>query len=91
MIPEQMTALGLSAVDGMAQVWFVDADGRLSGGAAAVNDALRDVWWARPFTWLYPLPGIKQVEDCVYRWVAANRYRLPGGSAQCQIGDEVMR
>ncbi|MCL4263989.1 MAG: DUF393 domain-containing protein [Anaerolineae bacterium] len=90
-IPEQMAALGLTAVDGMTQVWFVSADGRLSGGAAAVNEALRHVWWARPFTWLYPLPGIKQLEERIYRWVAANRYRLPGSSAQCRLDDKVTR
>ncbi len=81
--------LGLSDVDGMTQVWFVDTDGRLHGGAAAVNRALRFVWWIRPFTWLYPLPGIKQLQERVYRWVADNRHRLPGGSAQCRIDDEV--
>ncbi len=84
-----MAALGLSDVDGMTQVWFVDAHGRLSGGAAAVNEAMSYVWWARPFTWLYPLPGIKQLQERVYRWVADNRYRLPGSSAQCGLGDKV--
>lgn len=82
-----MSALGLTAVDGMTQVWFVNADGRLCGGAAAVNGALRYVWWTRPFTWLYPLPGIKQLQERVYRWVADNRYRLPGGSAQCRVDE----
>ncbi|MBE7530042.1 MAG: DUF393 domain-containing protein [Ardenticatenaceae bacterium] len=91
MIPEQMAALGLSDVDGMTQVWFVDTDGRLRGGAAAVNGALRYVWWARPFTWLYSLPGIKQLQERVYRWVATNRYRLPGGSAQCRFDDKMSR
>jgi predicted DCC family thiol-disulfide oxidoreductase YuxK len=80
-----MAALGLTAVDGMAQVWFAAADGRLCGGAAAVNGAMRYCWWLRPFTWLYPLPGIRQIEERVYRWVADNRYMLPGGTAVCAI------
>lgn len=88
-IPEQMNALGLTAVDGMTQVWFAHPDGRLTGGAAAVNDALRTVWWVRPFAWLYRLPGINRVEDWVYKRVAENRYRLPGGSAECRRDEQV--
>ncbi|MCI0579147.1 MAG: DUF393 domain-containing protein, partial [Chloroflexi bacterium] len=84
-IPERMNSLGLTAEDGMAQVWFVDAAGRLSGGAAAVNEALRLVWWARPLTWLYHLPGVPRLEDRLYRWIAANRNHLPGGTAACRI------
>lgn len=83
-----MAALGLSDADGMTQVWFVEADGRLSGGTAAVNGALAYVGWARPLTWFYPLPGIKQLEEYVYRWVAANRYRLPGSSPQCGLEEK---
>ncbi|HEX6385417.1 MAG TPA: DUF393 domain-containing protein [Anaerolineae bacterium] len=84
-IPGRLATLGLSSRDGMTQVWFVTNDGRLYGGAAAVNEALRLVWWARPLTNLYRLPGVRQLEDKVYRWVADNRYRLPGGTATCSI------
>jgi predicted DCC family thiol-disulfide oxidoreductase YuxK len=82
-IPDVMAAQGLTAEDGLTQAWFVHEDGRLTGGAAAVNDALRYVWWARPFTFLYHLPGLKQLEDWLYVWVANNRYRLPGSTNQC--------
>jgi predicted DCC family thiol-disulfide oxidoreductase YuxK len=82
-IPETMQELGLTAADGMEQVWYVAGDGRLSGGAEAVNAVLSEVWWARPFTWLYRLPFVRQLENKVYRWVADNRTRLPGGTPQC--------
>ena len=84
-IPERLVTLGLSREDGMTQVWFVTADGRLYGGAAAVNQALRFIWWIRPLTYFYRFPGVRQLEDKVYRWVANNRYRLPGGTASCPI------
>jgi predicted DCC family thiol-disulfide oxidoreductase YuxK len=84
-IPDQMAALGLTAEDGMYQAWFVDAHGRLTGGAEAINQALRYVWWAKPFSYLYPLPGIRQLEDYAYRWVANNRHRLPGSTDACAI------
>lgn len=80
-----MAALGLTAEDGMRQVWLVDGNGRLRGGAEAVNQAMRFCWWIRPFTYLYPLPGIRQLQDWIYRWVADNRHRLPGSTAQCAL------
>ena len=88
-----MAQLQLTAVDGMTQVWFVDEYGRLTGGAVAVNEAMKFIWWARPFAWLYPLPGVRQLEDRIYRWVANNRYRMPGSTPSCQlpvVGDEEM-
>ena len=78
-----MADLGLTGADGMTQVWFVDGNGRLSGGAAAINEALKEVWWLRPLTYLYSLPGVKQVQNRLYCWVADNRHRLPGGTPQC--------
>lgn len=80
-----MARHGLTAEDGLTQVWFAHKDGRLSGGAAAVNGAMWYVWWARPFTYLYRLPGLRQIEDWVYRWIAQNRYRLPGSTNHCSI------
>lgn len=84
-IPEKMEELGLSAEDGMTQVWFVDGVGNLSGGAEAINRSMRHVWWAYPFTWLYFVPGIRQLQDLAYRWVANNRHNMPGSSDACEI------
>lgn len=85
-IPERMAELGLTMEDGLTQVWFVTADGRLTGGAEAANLAMRYVWWTWPFTWLYYIPGIRQIQDYVYRWVADNRYKMPGSTDACQVG-----
>ena len=72
----------------MTQVWFVDSAGNLTGGAEAVNETMKLVWWGRPFTLLYQIPAIKRLQDRAYRWVADNRYRLPGGTAECAIEKE---
>jgi predicted DCC family thiol-disulfide oxidoreductase YuxK len=72
----------------MRQVWFVDENGRLTGGAEAVNEVMKRVWWLRPLAYLYQIPGLKQLENRAYRWVAHNRYWLPGGSAACAIEKE---
>lgn len=84
-IPEQMAALGLTNEDGMTKAWFVSADGQLIGGAEAINEAMRYVWWAKPVTYFYKLPGIRQLEDRVYEWIAKNRYRMPGSTAACAV------
>ena len=33
------------------------------------------------------LPGVRHLAGVVYRWVARNRHRLPGGTAACAIDD----
>jgi predicted DCC family thiol-disulfide oxidoreductase YuxK len=86
-----MAALGLTDEDGMTQAWFVDKNGRLTGGAEAINEVLKYVWWARPLATLYHIPGLKQLQDRAYRWVANNRYRLPGSTAACVMEKEGKR
>ena len=87
-IPQEMQALGLTAADGMTQAWFAQPNGRVSGGAAAINEALHYIWWAKPLAYLYHIPGIQQLEDIIYHWVAQNRYRLPGSTATCRLPND---
>lgn len=84
--PERMRAAGLTAADGEKQAWAITPGGEVRGGAAAVNAALAHVWWARPIAFLYRLPGLRQLEDAAYRWVARNRYRFPGVTPACEDG-----
>lgn len=84
-IPDRMANVGLTDDDVMSQAWFVDVRGRLTGGAEAINQALRHCWWLRPFTYLYPFTGMRHLQDWVYRWVAQNRYRLPGSTPRCAV------
>lgn len=79
-----MAEYGLTAEDGMAQVWYLDTNTH-SGGAAAINDALHHIWWAKPYVYLYRVPGIRHLQDWLYKWVADNRHRMPGGTAACEI------
>ncbi|MFT5196836.1 MAG: putative DCC family thiol-disulfide oxidoreductase YuxK [Candidatus Promineifilaceae bacterium] len=88
-IPERMAELGLTMEDGLVQAWFVTADGRLTGGAEAINLSMRYVWWARPFTWLYSVPGIRQLQDRAYRWIADNRHKMPGSTDACAIDSKI--
>lgn len=84
-IPEKMAELGLTAEDGMTSAWFVSAENHLSAGAEAINRTLRTVWWLAPITYLYHIPGIKQLQNRTYQWIADNRYKLPGSTEACAI------
>jgi len=57
------------------------------GGADALAASVRaSDSWLRFTGRLIGLPGIRAVAHAVYRRVARNRYRLPGGSTACRIG-----
>ncbi len=64
-------------------VYWLDDDGSRCSGAAAVNAALSAALGTRLPARFYRLPGVRAVQDAVYRWVAANRHRLPGATPWC--------
>lgn len=80
-----MEQLGLTAEDGIYQAWYVDDNDHLTGGAEAVNQACRQIWWLKPLSYFYYLPGFRQLEDRAYRWIAENRHRFPGSTAACAM------
>ena len=81
-----LAALGVTAERAQQEVLWVDGDGAVSGGAAAVTRLLR----AAGLPWsvlgvLISLPPLRWVAPPVYRLVAANRHRLPGGTPACRM------
>lgn len=77
---------GVTAERAQAEVLWIGRDGEVSGGAAAVAQALRAA--GRPWSLagvLLDAPPLRWVAPSVYRLVAANRYRLPGGTAACRV------
>lgn len=76
---------GVSLDQALEQAWALDSRGELHGGAAAINAALGGVVGVRLPLLIYRIPGIRHLQDRVYRWVAANRYRLPGHGGTCEI------
>lgn len=65
---------------------FVTPGGRVYAAQDAVARVLLAgrVGW-RPFGRLLTLPGVNAVAGAGYRWVARNRYRLPGGTPACAL------
>lgn len=78
--------LGLTPGQCDAALQWVDARGR----SYAAQDAVAQVLlagrvWQRPVGAVLRLPGVNALAGLVYRWVAANRHRLPGGTPACSL------
>ncbi len=62
---------------------LIDPDSAYHGGPAAVRTILAHLWWGRPIFLMSLLPGVRQLFDAGYRWVAKHRH-CHGGA--CAIG-----
>lgn len=67
-------------------VWVTSPTHR-THGPEAIADLLRAshraVW--RPAGWLLGRRAVLWIARPVYRWIARNRHRMPGGTAQCSL------
>jgi predicted DCC family thiol-disulfide oxidoreductase YuxK len=79
-------ALGLTEQRAARELLWVDPDGRVSGGAQAVARLLSDAGppWALLGAALR-VPPLSWLARVLYRLVAANRHRLPGGTPLCDL------
>ena len=68
----------------LREMRLVTRGGRTFGGADAVAELARRVWWAWPTWLLYQVPGLPTICRAAYRWVARNRH-CAGGA--CRISD----
>jgi predicted DCC family thiol-disulfide oxidoreductase YuxK len=81
-----LKALGLHAAQCRQAVQWVGADGTRAAGSDAFARLLREstAGW-RGLGWLLAVPPLRPLARVVYRWVAANRDRLPGGTPACSV------
>jgi predicted DCC family thiol-disulfide oxidoreductase YuxK len=81
-----LASVGATAERARQEVLWVPRRGDVVGGARAVAAALRAAGpgWAL-LGRLLQLPLVRVLADRVYRVVAANRMRLPGGTAACAL------
>jgi len=80
-----LTAYGITEEAAATAVHFVQADGHVVRGAAAVAAVLRECRGGWPLLgMLMRLPGIRSIAEVAYRLIARNRHRLPGPAA-CAI------
>jgi predicted DCC family thiol-disulfide oxidoreductase YuxK len=81
-----LPAYGLTPEACTEALQYVDLDGRVHAGELAVARVLRASRpWFRPAGVIIALPGVRVVAGLVYRWVARNRSRLPGGTPACSV------
>jgi len=81
-----LAALGVTQADAEEAVVWVAPDGVTAAGPDAIARLLVDagsVW--RPLGRVLALRPVSWVAWPVYRWVARNRHRLPGGTAACSL------
>lgn len=81
-----LAALGTAEERARREVLWVEPRGAVLGGASAFAAWLR--FRGGPYGSLGRLltrPGVRGLADLVYRLVAANRHRLPGGTPACAL------
>jgi len=89
LVPWQFTdlaALGTTVARAQQEVLWVTPDGTVSGGAEAFAAWLR--FSGPPYAALgtaMSWPGVRRLAAAVYRLVARNRHRMPGGSPACAL------
>ena len=82
--PGTSERLGIAPSQLLESLRWLDGSGAVYSGAEAANAALSSAFGTRLPLALYRIPGIRFIEDAVYRWVAAHRYRFPGTTPYCQ-------
>ncbi|MGB0970769.1 MAG: thiol-disulfide oxidoreductase DCC family protein [Mycobacterium sp.] len=83
--PGSPEKLGVSADRMVESAWSLDSSGQVYGGAESVNAALSAALAIKLPLLIYRMvPGMRRLQEGIYRWVAANRYRFPGTTPQCE-------
>jgi predicted DCC family thiol-disulfide oxidoreductase YuxK len=82
--PGAAAAHGLSIPQCESAAWAVTPDRQRYPGAASINMALAVILRTRLPLWLYAVPGLRQLQDSAYAWIARNRSRLPGDTPYCE-------
>lgn len=81
-----LEALGVDPVRAVVEMPYVHPDGRVDYGHRAFASILRT--GPRPWRLVGRVIESRPVDPIAkrtYGWVAANRHRLPGGTAACQL------
>jgi predicted DCC family thiol-disulfide oxidoreductase YuxK len=76
--------LGVPASQLLEAVRWLDSSGAVYAGAEAANAALSAALGTRLPLLIYRIPGMRSLEDAVYRWIADHRYRFPGTTPYCE-------
>jgi predicted DCC family thiol-disulfide oxidoreductase YuxK len=81
-IPGASAELGVPGDQLLAEMRLRSHDGTVFGGAAAVVEIARRIWWAWPLWALSRLPAAMRLMCATYRWIARRRSCTSGA---CEI------
>ncbi len=76
--PGRRPALRLNPGEPLDEMKLLAGDGQIFGGADALAQIARRIWWAWPLFALAQIPGVKILLRAIYRGVAANRQCVGG-------------
>jgi predicted DCC family thiol-disulfide oxidoreductase YuxK len=82
--PGTAERLGIAPASLLDSVRWLDSTGVVYSGAEAANAAFSAAIGTRIPLAVYRIPGIRTVEEAIYRWVATHRYRFPGTTPYCE-------
>jgi predicted DCC family thiol-disulfide oxidoreductase YuxK len=71
--PDACVSLGVAEEDRLKEMRLRLADGTVFGGASAVVEMARRIWWAWPLWAFSRLPGAMRIMRAAYDWVARHR------------------
>ena len=82
-----LAVLGVTRQQCLEAVQWVTAGQPTLAGPDAIGALLRSStrWWWRPLGTMLRIPPVRAAAWPIYRWVAHNRHRLPGGTAACAV------
>jgi predicted DCC family thiol-disulfide oxidoreductase YuxK len=81
-----LDALGTTKERAAYEALWVDRSGHVYGGAQAVAKLLMDAggpWWVLGA--IARIPPFRWLAHGIYRLIAGNRYRIPGGTTACGL------
>ena len=78
--------LGLKANEVPDEMKLLTATGQIFGGADALLQIARRIWWAWPLFALAQIPSVMSLARLVYHRIAANRHCLNG---ICRIQEKI--
>ncbi|WP_102144245.1 thiol-disulfide oxidoreductase DCC family protein [Mycobacterium hubeiense] len=82
--PSVAERLGVPPERLLESVRWLDSSGEVYAGAEAANAAVSAAVGTTLPLRLYRIPGVRWLQDAVYRWVATHRYRFPGTTPYCE-------
>jgi predicted DCC family thiol-disulfide oxidoreductase YuxK len=81
--------LGLKPGEPLGEMKLLTAEGQIYGGANALAQIARRIWWAWPLFALTQIPGALVLLRTIYHHIAANRHCLNGASSHgCNLKED---